>query len=502
MQKYLLSVDNGGTYIKAVLFDIHGSQIAVVKHRNCIINKGYGWVELDQEELWNINCKCIKEIMIKADIKPEEILCIGFAGQGKGLYMVDSAGKSFRNAITSSDSRADSYCRMWEADGTADRYFTKLYQTPVAGQTVPLLRWLKDNEPDNYNRIRWVFSMKDYLFYRLTGKAIGGKGSQSGTCLVNLDKKDYDLELLQAFGIPEVQNKLPPLVWDTELCGEVTEEASIQCGCAIGTPVSAGMFDVDASAIAMGVIDPKQMFIIAGTCGINGYISRELVANHSVMFNSLYSLPDTYLIEEGSSTSAGVLEWVIGVIFEEEKKEILYSKINQMVEDTVPEKSKLMFMPFLNGFRHGGTEGSANSRGSWVGLCPEHTRADMVRAVYEGVVFTHMIHLEHLLKNRKLPEKILMAGGATQSKVWVQIFADSLGIPVEIINNEEMGAKGVAVASAVAVGLYSDIKNASKNMIHKGTLIYPRKEYYKIYSEKYERYKKTVYIMEEIWKLF
>ena len=497
MRRYLLSLDNGGTYIKAALLDTAGRQIGIAKQHNGVINLGDGLIEFDQEQLWETNCRCIREVLRETGVNPAEIACVGFAGQGKGLYMVDREGRCFRNAITSSDSRAEEYCRMWQADGTAERMFPKVFQYPVPGQTVPLLRWLKDHEPENYARIGYVFSMKDYLFYRLTGKPIAGKGSQSGTLLVNLRTQDYDPELLDAFGIPEMQSRLPELKWDTELCGGVSEEAAAVCGLCADTPVSAGMFDVDASALAMGVADPKDMFSIFGTCGVNGYISRTPVTNRSVSFNSLYSLEDTYLIEEGSNASSGVLEWVLKVLFNG-SDEAAYQTVNAMVDVDPETDDHLVFLPSLTGFLHGG-KGSIYSRGAWIGLSPEHDRAQMLRAVYEGVVFTHMIQLSHLLANRERPEKIRVAGGATGSRVWMQMYADALQIPVEIEENCEMGPKGVAIASAVATGIYPDIHEAVRCMTRPGVLIQPRAEYAGVYSRKFERFRKIMEVMDAAW---
>ena len=497
MRKYLLSIDNGGTYIKAALFDLKGNQLGISKHHNAAINGGEGHTEYDQRILWSTNCRCIREVVENTGILPGEIACVGFAGQGKGLYMVDANGEDFRNAITSADVRAASYCDQWRADGTSQSLFPKLYQMAQAGQTVPILRWMKDHEPENYRRIRWVFSMKDLLFYRLTGTAIAGKGSQSGTCLVNLNTGEYDPELLDAYGIPEVASKLPPLKWDTEMCGTVSEIAAQQCGLAAGTPVSAGMFDVDASAIAMGVINSDAVFMISGTHSINGYIAPAPVTNGTVMLNSLYSLPGQYLVEEGSVTSAGVLEWVIDKLFAEatDRAEV-YDRINRMVGATRPESSKLVFLPFLHGSRD-----SVISRGAWIGLCPEHNREEMLRAVYEGVVFAHKMHAEHLFANRKKPEKIRIAGGATQSEVWMQIFADAFQIAFEIVDDAEMGAKGVAIASAVAAGLYPDIDQAVHAMTRTGRTVSPNPEHAQAYERKFAAFKAVVGALDDVWKI-
>jgi L-xylulokinase len=499
MGTYLLSVDNGGTYIKAALFDVKGNQIGISRHYNQVVRPCEGWAEYDMKSLWETNCRCMREVIERTDIDPQRIACIGFAGQGKGLYPVDVEGNPVRNGITSSDVRAQSYVDKWMNDGTSERLYGTTFQNASSGQPVSILRWMKDNEPKKYARIRWVFSMKDFLFYRLTGKAIAGKGTQSGTCMVDLTTQEYEPELLKAYGIPEMEDKLPQMKWDTELCGTVSEEAAHLCGCVAGTPVSAGMFDVDASAIAIGVIDTNCVFIITGTHGINGYISSKPVTNGTIGLNSLYSLPGMYLIEEGYPSSSGTLEWVISVLFDDEGENAatLYTKINRMVEEIEPDQSKLVFLPFLHGWRD-----SIVARGTWIGLCPEHTKGHMLRAVYEGVVFTHMLQTEHLFMNRVRPPKILMAGGATNSEPWMQMFADALQIPMQIVKNNEMGAKGVAIASTVAVNIYPDIRAAVEAMTHESRIVAPRRRYAEIYTRKFVNFKDIVSKLNFVWQNF
>lgn len=484
---FLLCIDNGGTYIKAALFDVHGQQIGLSKRFNHVLRDGPDRVEYNQDDLWQTNCQCIRDVIDQSGIDPRAIACAGFAGQGKGLYLVDERGLSFRNAITSSDARAFAYCQKWQRDGTSERLFDKLYQHAHPGQPVSILAWMKDHEPAQYARIRWVFSMKDYLHFCLTGRAVAGKGSQSGSCMVNLNTGAYDGSLLAAYGISEVAAKLPPMAWDTEITGCVSEAAAAQCGLCPGTPVSAGMFDVDAAALAMGVIDPEPIFMICGTHGINGYISPRPVTNRTVMLNSLYSLPGAYLIEEGSPSSAGVLEWVIDLLFDRagEAPASLYGQVNRMVREAAGPAG-LIFLPYLNG-----SGDCALARGAWLGLSQAQSKGDMLRAVYEGVAFAHRMQIEKLLKNRERPQSLLMAGGATRSEIWVQIFSDALGFPIEVVAEEEMGAKGVAIASAAAAGLYPDIQAAVQAMKKAGRRVMPNPERTKAYQTQYEAFREA-----------
>lgn len=489
MKQYLLSVDNGGTYIKAAIFDRNGRQLAIVRQHNELLEPSSGLTEYDQRTLWEINCACMRGVIEKACIDPGEIACVGITGQGCGFYAVDSRGKDIRNAISSSDSRANSIAERWHKTGICDRVYKKIYRDIAGGHLNAILAWLKENEPDSYGRIYRLFSMKDFLIYCLTGNAIAGYGCQSASGLLDMEKKEISQELADIYGIPEMADKFGKLYWDVEICGKVTEKASAECGCPAGTPVAAGSHDVVATAIAMGITDSELCFIITGTHGINGYISSEPILNGTVKYNELFAFPGKYLLEEGYPSSSGTLEWVISVLFADAGKESgsIYEIVNREVDSVHPGDSDLIFLPFLRGHRD-----NQNAAGAWIGLRPEHTRAHMLRAVYEGVVFTHMIQMENLFANRERPSKIRLAGGATASGAWVQIFADAFDIPMEIVPNQEMGAKGAAITAAVAAGIYPDICTAVEKMTSVGRTIYPLPDNVEIYKRKFGLFRDTV----------
>jgi L-xylulokinase len=205
------------------------------------------------------------------------------------------------------------------------------------------------------------------------------------------------------------------------------------------------------------------------------------------------------MIEESYPASSGVLEWVIDLFYDQDKRSAndIYAEINQMVESVAPDNRGLIFLPYLHGQRN-----NINARAAWIGLLPCHTRAHILQAVYEGVAFTHMRHLENLFCNRPRPKTIHMAGGATNSSVWVQIFADVIGIPLEVIQNEEIGAKGAAIVAAVSVGIYPDVKSAMEHMTSARKIVQPRPEIHEIYQEKYQKFKSIVDKTDDIWPVF
>ena len=488
MEQYILSVDNGGTYIKAAVFDAKGYQVGLVKKRNHDICLQSGWSEYDQDRLWKTNCVCMQEVLLQTGILPEQVAGIGICGQGCGVYAVGEHGESIRNAISSSDTRAIEIAKRWNEDGTDEKMYPYLYRYSTAGHANAILAWLKKKEPESYRRIVHVFSMKEFLVYRLTGKAISGYGCESVSGFMNISQRAFDPKMAEAYGMPEMIGKFGKLYWDIEKCGYVTAEAAKECGCLPGTPVSSGCHDVVAAALAMGLTADKDCFLITGTHGINGCISDQPVLYGSVKYNELFAAEGKYLLEDGYPASSATLEWVISVLFSEKEQassNSLYEIVNREVVSVVPDEEIPLFLPFLKGYRD-----NPKAAGCWVGLKPFHTRAHLLRAVYEGVAYTHLMQMQYLRQGRTWPDRIHMAGGATNSAAWIQIFADIFEVPMEVRSQEEMGAKGAAIAAAVAVGWYPDLKTATEMMVRRGILYEPQGKYREQYRRRFKKFKR------------
>lgn len=166
------------------------------------------------------------------------------------------------------DARATDVVADWQARGVLDAIWPRILQKPYAGQPPALLRWLKLHEPDVYARIGAALPAKDYIKYRLTGALSTDPSDISATGLLDLGRRDYAIELLEAYGITEIAHALPPMIASTAPAGQVTAEAARDTGLAQGTPVVGGMFDVNAGALGAGVLAPGQACMIAGTWSV------------------------------------------------------------------------------------------------------------------------------------------------------------------------------------------------------------------------------------------
>ncbi len=499
--KYLIGIDNGGTFVKAGVVSGDGRLLAVAREPVDNLTPQPGFTERDMDGLLRKNETVIKRAVEQSGIDPAGVAGISFSGHGKGLYTVGKDGKPAYNGILSTDNRAWEYAENWKRSGTAEQVRAITYQDILACQPVSLLAWMRDHEPEAFGRIRYVFSVNDYIRYCLTGTANGEYTCSSGSNLVDMNSAAYSRSLLGLFGLDPVYDMLPPLKASTEICGYVTETAAARTGLRAGTPVTAGMFDVDACAVASGVCNEELICMIAGTWSINEYVAKAPVTNGTVSLNSMFCIPGYFLIEESSPTSAGNMQWFIDELLPELKEKAekegtdIYGIVNEWAGSVEPQDCTVLFLPFLNGSNE-----DPLARGCFIGLTDFHDRRHMLRAVYEGIVFSHMTHVKRLLKNRRKPEKIRLAGGAANSDVWVRIFADALQIPIEVVDCKEQGIVGAAMAAGIGAGMFKSYEEAAASMVRVSKTVFPRPEYGPVYEKKYEAYRAAAKALDPVWR--
>ncbi len=499
-----IGLDNGGTKTKAALFDEDGRQLASADMPTASIVSRPGFVERDMDEMWEANCKVVRDVLAKSGACAADVACVGVCGHGKGLYLWGKDDRPCGLGIASTDGRAQGYVDRWRGDGTEAKAFELSCQHVMGCQPPALLAWLKDNERALYDNVRYVFECKDYIRFRLCGEARAELTDYSGANLINLHTEGYDPRLLDLFGIPEVMCALPPLCRSDEVVGHVCADAAAKTGLLEGTPVIGGLFDIDACALASGIVRDDLVCMIAGTWSINGYVRRDPVLDGSVAMNSYYCLPGYYLVEESSATSAGNNEWFVRQLLPEvaaEAKEAgssIYDIVNGWVASVAPERGLPLFLPFLMG-----SNVHPRARACFIGMDASHTRRDLARSIYEGITFCHRMHLDRLRASMGgAPGAIRLSGGAARSKVWAQMFADVMDLSVETVAADEVGALGCAIACAVAVGDARDMGQAVGRMVSITHSYQPDARAHEAYERRYCLYRKAVESLDGLWDDF
>lgn len=494
--KYLIGLDNGGTVTKAIVINTDGKLLAKASRKIKTISERPLFVERDMEEVWQKNCQVIKEAIEKANINRDDIIAISISGHGKGLYPMGYDGKIVMNSILSTDNRAYEYTEKWKNDGT-NEYLRKFnYQDLIPVQVPALVRWIMDNKKDLLDQIEWFFGIKDFLSYKLTGEARAEITDFSGSGILDLNTRSYSDEIFEKLGLGEVKDKFPTLIKSTEIAGKITKEASQLTGLPEGCVLAAGAFDIDACAIAMDIRNEDYLAIIGGTWSINEFIAKDFKVKNRTTKNSLYCIDDYVLIEESSPTSASNFEWFLNTLAEN-KDENKYDIINEKVRNCQIDVKGPLFFPYIYGSNY-----SEKAKATIIGMDSSTKNEEIYRAIYEGVAFSHKVHIDKLLEVKDDFKAFRLTGGISNSPIWIQIFADILDKPIEVIDQEELGAYGACILASVGVGVFDTIEEASKKLVKVKETYYPNKENVEKYKEKFKKYKAISESLDLVWDNF
>ncbi|MDO4643521.1 MAG: FGGY-family carbohydrate kinase [Cardiobacteriaceae bacterium] len=480
---YYLGIDCGGTFIKAALFDETGNILACIRRNVNIISPRAGYAERNMAELWQVCAEVIRETVISSKIDPHDISCVAISAQGKGAFLLDKQREPLGHAILSSDQRASHIVKEWQEEGLAEKVYPISRQGLWTGHPVAILRWLKEHEPERYAAIDCILMSHDYLRFCLTGELHCEESNISESNLYNMATGQYDEKLADILGISEILDKLPPIAKSNQITGHISELAAQQCGLVAGTPVAGGVFDVTAMTLCLTDNDESKLNVILGTWSIVTGISDYIDDRQAIHFaHGRYTEEDKFLIQEASPTSAGNLEWFI------KQWGLDYKTINQLVVELPTAQSSVIFIPFLYG-----TNAQLGMSAGFYGMQMHHTQAHLLQAVYEGVLFSLMTHLERMYQRFPHIQTLRVSGGPTHSPIWMQMLADLSGKTLEIPEVDEIGCLGAALMAAESLhGKHAAIALKQNHHLH---IVKPNPVNFSAYQEKYEKYKQLVNLL-------
>lgn len=445
----LLGIDVGLSGTKALVCDENGGELGMGESRGSYGFPRPGWVERDAREIWEGCLEAVRIAIKNAGIPGRDIVAVGVAGHGDGLYLVDARGEPVRPAILSLDGRAREILGRWEASGVSERALPLTGQRPFAASPATLLSWVQEHEPAHLEESRWALFCKDWIKLKLTGEA-STDPTEASASFTDVATQGYSEAAFELYGLEEVRGKLPPVVGCAEVAGTVTREAAGATGLLAGTPVVSGLHDVDASALGVGSVLPGGLCIVSGTWSVNGVVSTRPAVDPRWQCRNFVE-PGLWMNMATSPAATANLEWFIRQLCPAEVEAAgregrsPFEFANEEVRAVISEESEALYAPFLYG-----TLQDASATAGFFGLRGWHTRGHLLRALFEGVVFNHKTHVDALRDVFPVSE-VRLTGGGTRSGLWRQMFADVLGVEVGVANTEESGAKGAA-PSAPASG--------------------------------------------------
>jgi xylulokinase len=495
MPRYVLAHDVGTTGNKATLYDEEGALVhgAFIPYATSYPRPG--WAEQNPEDWWRSLCLNTARLLRESGVSNADVTCIVFSGQMMGAVPVDVQGLPVRDAIIWADTRAvDQVAAVAKRIDPRRVYALTGHRLSVSYSAAKIL-WLKEMEPEAYERTHKFLHAKDFLVARLTGVFATDHSDASGTNLYNLEGGAWEEGLVDAFGIGI--EKLPEIHRSTDVVGYVHSIAAAETGLRPGTPVVIGGGDGSCAATGAGVIKAGVAYNYVGSSSWIGVATEKPIPDPEMRtFTWAHLLPGMFTPTGTMQAAGSSYQWARDELAAGERlvAERLqcspYRLLDQEVSQSPAGASGLLFLPYLLGERS--PRWNPEARGAFVGLTIRHRQPDMLRAVLEGVTFNLRVILEAFRAQGTVIEALRVIGGGARGAVWNQIMADIYGLPVLRLSLlEEATSMGAAVAGGVGVGLWKDFSQVEHMIqIERETRPDPRHqplydELYKIFNEVY-----------------
>lgn len=488
-RRYILAHDLGTTGNKTNLFDIEGKLVASSFAGYETAYPHPAWAEQDPADWWQAVCDSTRELVAQAAVSPAEVAVISFSGQMMGALPVDKSGTPLRPSIIWADQRAVAEADLLaETCGAAEIYRRTGHRAGASYSGAKIL-WIKNYQPDIYAQAHKFLQAKDYAAYRLAGNFATDYSDASGTNLFDLGERCWSEDILEAMDIDGAL--LPEPHPSHTVIGEVTGGAAEETGLAPGTPVVIGGGDGACATVGAGAVDVGDAYNYIGSSSWISVVSRSPIYDpQRRTFTFVHLDPELYFPTGTMQAAGGSRDWLIRVL----KEEVSDSAIAEVGLGA----QGLLFLPYLIGERS--PHWNPLARGAFVGLTMSHGRAEMARAVLEGVAFNLRMILDAFLEQGIVIEAMRLIGGGAQSPLWRQILADVYGLPIlHPTLLAEATSLGAAIAGGVGVGLFPDF-SVAQEFVQVEEAERPNRAAQARYAELYPLFQETYRALEPIYE--
>lgn len=466
--RYVIGIDIGTSGTKTVLFDETGKSIAAHTEEYPLYQPRNGWAEQNPEDWWQAVCITVRRVLEKSEIPANRIAGIGLSGQMHGLVMLDKDNKVLRPSIIWCDQRTAAECADIERLVGKERLIEITANPALTGFTAAKIMWVKKHEPELYAQCAHILLPKDYIRFMLTGEYATEVSDASGMQLLDIGNRCWSDEVLEKLDIDK--SLLGKVYESPEVTGHVMAEAAALTGLAAGTPVVGGAGDNAAAAVGTGTVNDGDAFTTIGTSGVvYAHTKRMAIDKKGRVHTFCCAVPGEWHVM-GVTQGAGLsLKWLRDTCCKPECDQAAAAGVDPYVimdgeAAQVPVgANRLLFLPYLMGERTPHLD--SNARGVFFGLSAMHTRADLIRAVMEGVSFSLKDCLSVLQEMGVDCARMLACGGGGTSALWRQMLADVYGCPVSTIGSKEGPALGVAILAMVGAGIYPSVQEACKSIL-------------------------------------
>ena len=466
-------IDIGTTGSKLTVYDEKGNFLGK-EYVEYEISRNTGEHEIDG----NVIFSGVKEVIKKTANKIGNIDVIGITSFGETFVMLDKDDRLLFPSMLYTDPRGTEEANDFDEKLVIDIAGVK----PHSMYSLPKIMWIKKNKPQVYENAKRILLFEDYIVYILTGNATIDRSLAARTMGLDIKKLDWSDELFDFAGIDKT--KMSKVVKSGNIAGKIKPDMAKELGLS-DTVIINGCHDQVASAVGAGAFEAGEAVDGMGTVECVTPIFDTIPKDKELYDNSYCIVPyvekGKYVCYAFSFTGGASVKWYRNT-FEEHTS---YQELDARVDDTV---GNILVLPHFAGAATPYMD--PGSKAAFLGITLETTKEDLYKAVLEGVAYETLINLKELEKSGIAPQKLYATGGGTNSKVWLQMKADIMGLPITPIDAPEVGALGTIMLAGVSVGAFSDLSDAKRIMVKEKETYYPNMKKHREYMNRFERYEK------------
>ena len=474
---YWMGIDIGTGGTRALLVDEGGRVRAgcTAPHEDMRMERPL-WAEQRPENWWDAAREAIRGVLAEAGATGRDVRGLGFSGQMHGLVILDEADRVIRPALIWCDQRSQAQVD-WVNNTIGRENVLAWTANPVlTGFTLPKLLWVRDHEPHNFARVRKVLLPKDYIRFRLTGDYASEVSDASGTSLFDVVNRRWAWQMVDRLGLD--RSILPAVYESSEVTGRITPAAAELTGLEAGMPVVGGGGDQAASAVGNGIVEPG---IVSDTLGTSGVVFAHM---EKPAYDPLGRVHTFCHAVRGAWHVMGVTQGA-GLSLQWFRNQLApgtdYDLITAEAAGAPPGAHGLFWLPYLMGERTPHLDASA--RGGWIGLTAKHTRADLARALLEGVSYSQKDCLDLVAQLGVEVASVRVSGGGARSAFWRQLLADVFAKRVVVLETQEGSAYGAALLALVGTGAYGSVPEVCRAAIREVDSVSPRPDESRLYAK-------------------
>jgi len=484
---YYIGVDLGTSALKLVMMKGNGELVKTVSKEYPLYFPRSGWSEQNPTDWFSAVKEGLKELAACAD---EKIAGISFGGQMHGLVILDKDDNVLRPAILWNDGRSTEETDYLNNVIGKEKLSKLTANIAFAGFTAPKILWVKNNEPEIFEKIAKIMLPKDYISYMLSGNFSTDYSDASGMLLLDVKNKKWSKEMIDICSISE--DMLPKLYESYEAVGTIKPELAKELGLNDDIKIVAGAGDNAAAAIGTATVGEGACNISLGTSG-TVFISSKNFGVDS--FNALHSFAHAdgnYHLMGCMLSAASCNKWWMEEILKTKDFAKEQSDIDNLGENNV------FFLPYLMGERS--PHNDPDAAGTFIGMRMDTKREDMTLAIFEGVTFALRDSLEVARSLGIKIDRTMICGGGAKSPLWKRLVANILNVEVEVPVSEEGPGFGAAILAAVGCGEYESVEKAAKSIIKIKEKIKPEADLVVKYEEKYQKFKRIYPALKDVFK--